>query len=166
MKKKEEIKEEKIEAKEVKNNNKKNNNTWVIVICIIAGLFTVFIPIILFISMMLVISFDESFDLEYDSDYHIVNNTAIFEDERAVIKDLNGSFNGENKYIVTGYIDNKDASFLELNVDLYDSNNYIIGQKNVILNLSKNKNYKFKIEYDDFDASEVVNFKVSKIICY
>ena len=25
---------------------------------------------------------------------------------------------------------------------------------------------KFKVEYDDFDASEVVNFKVSKIIYY
>ncbi len=165
MKKKEELKDEKIEIREeVK--PKKKNNTVIIIICVVLGILFIFAPfILLIIGIVLTEEFHSDFDYEYNSEYRIVNNRVIFEDERAVIKDLNGYYNGDGKYIVTGYIDNKDARNLFLYVDLYDSNNYIIGQKSIDLNLHKNKNYKFKIVYDEYDASEVVNFKISKLIC-
>ena len=143
---------------------KKSNKALIIVLCIIFGGVYLFLPLLIFFGVIFVSdTFDSNY--RYESEYKVVDDTVIFEDERAVIKELNGTLYNDDKYIVTGYIDNNNAMNLELVVDFYDSNNYILGQRTIILELNKNKKYKFNAVYDEFNANEVANFKISRIVC-
>jgi len=155
MKKKEEVKVE----------NKKNN-TVVIAICIALAILFIIVPIFIFsFAMVGIIAMDG--DLGFGStEYKIINKVVVFEDNVANLSDLSGDYNEDTKtYLITGYLKNRDASILELEIDFYDNNNYIIGHKLETFDLTKNKNYKIKIAYDDFDASEVYNFKVRRVLC-
>ena len=67
MKKKEELKDEKIEIREeVK--PKKKNNTVIIIICVVLGILFIFAPfILLIIGIVLAEEFHSDFDYEYNS---------------------------------------------------------------------------------------------------
>ena len=159
------MKKKDIDNKEINNNQKKKSNKTVLIVCIVVGiLFFAFVYFMSFFVIFGALALDEN--LDNSTKYEVVNNEVTFEDGRAVIRDLSGSYNEDTKtYLITGYVNNKNASVLEIDIDYYDNNNYIIAKKTEYIDMHPDKNYKIKVVYDDFDSNEIYNFKVSRIYC-
>lgn len=136
--------------------------TPIIVVSIVAALI---MYLVTFIFMLLIVTFDSKYQKE--ADYNVINNTIYIKNNIAAIENVDGLYKEEkNEYVVSGYLKNNNAKYIEISVDFYDINEYIIAQKTISLDLKEGNKYKFKIVYDEIDANEISSYKINKIKCY
>ncbi len=100
--------------------------------------------------------------------YEEKDNQIIVNKDKVIINDITSYYNSETKeYIISGYINNSKKDYsISITFDVYDSNNYIIGQAYANLDMKKGNSYKFKAVYFEDDAKEVVRYKLNDIELY
>ena len=154
----EEVKEEvKVEKTDTKKKRKYRN---IIIIIVAIVLLYCFLPSITIFTALF---------FGIDNTKFIENNNSIIVDNgKVTISNINEYYYNETKeYIVYGYISNVKKDYtIDIEYNLYDSNNYVIGTAFCNLEMKKGENYKFKAIYYDNDASEVVNYKLKDINLY
>lgn len=135
-------------------NKKKNGKLPKWAIFIIVGLsLLVYLPMILIIILTIYLTPTETSDL----------NTEL------IIKDtVQGYYNEKtNTYSITGYAQNtsnEDIDDIEIEYNLYDKNNNVIGTATAYLNeLDENKTWHFTAEYTGINANNITHFEESLI---
>ncbi len=100
--------------------------------------------------------------------YEEKDNQIIVNKDKVIINDITSYYNSETEeYIISGYINNSKKDYsISITFDVYDANNYIIGQAYANLDMKKGNSYKFKAVYFEDDAKEVVRYKLSDIELY
>ncbi len=100
--------------------------------------------------------------------YEEKGNQIIVNKDQIIIDNISSYYNSDTKeYIISGYINNSKKDYsISITFDVYDENNYIIGQAFANLEMKKGNNYKFKAFYLDDDANEVIKYKLNDIELY
>ena len=102
------------------------------------------------------------------TEYEEKDNQIIVNKNQIIINDISSYYsNDTEEYIISGYIDNSKKDYsISITFDVYDENNYIIGQAYANLEMKKGSSYKFKAVYFGDDATEVVKYKLNDIELY
>ena len=109
-----------------------------------------------------------AFDIFDKTEYKEEGSNIIVEDGKVNITNLDAYYDSDREeYIISGYIDKVSKDYtIDLTFDLYDANDFIIGQAYTNLDMKKNESYKFKAIYYETDANEVVKYKINNINLY
>ncbi len=156
----EDIEDKEVEKKEIK--VKKSNKTRNIIIILVV-IFSLY-----FLLPSITILGTVFFDIFDNTKYIESNNSIIVDNGEIILKDIKGYYDTNTKeYIVYGYIDNVNKNYtIDIEYNVYDSNNFVIGTAYTSIDMKKGESYKFKAIYYEADASEVVNYKIKDINLY
>lgn len=100
-----------------------------------------------------------------------VGSTYEISKGKYVIENLDSKYDEEKEiYYIFGDLKNttdKDVNNVDVTFLVYDKDDNILGQVSGYLDiLSKKKTWKFKIQYDDVDASEVDHYTLTNVYLY
>ena len=138
---------------------KKSNVGWIVALCVGLGLLYYIGPILIFAGLIL----GEIKD--YSEDFTIIDNTVFIDEDDAIITDLKGLYDENNSsYVIEGFVKNKELTDIDVRFELYDENGTVIGESYAYINnLKRNKTYKLKAYYNEYDANSVANYKIVSI---
>ena len=159
MAKKVDVKPEETKEELAQPVKKKSNVGWIVALCI--GLSVLFYigPALIFTGLIL----GEIKD--YSEDFTIIDNTVFIDEDDAIITNLKSFYDENNSsYVIEGYVKNKELTDIDVRFELYDENGTVIGESYAYINnLKRNKTYKLKAYYSEYDANSVVNYKIVSI---
>ena len=126
------------------------------------------IAILIYMIPFIAIMGEVTYSILNQTKYEEKDNQIIVNKDKVIINDISSYYNSETKeYIISGYINNSKKDYsISITFDVYDSNNYIIGQAYATLDMKKGNSYKFKAVYFEDDAKEVVRYKLNDIELY
>lgn len=138
---------------------KKSKVGWIVALCVGLGLLYYIGPALLFTGLIL----GELGD--YSEEFTVVGNTVIIDEDDAIITDLRGIYDeNTSSYVIEGFVKNKELTDIDVRFELYDENGVVIGETYAYINnLEKNKTYKLKAYYSEYDANSVVSYKLLSI---
>ena len=102
---------------------------------------------------------------DYSEDFTIIDNTVFIDEDDAIITNLKGFYDENNSsYVIEGYVKNKELTDIDVRFELYDENGTVIGESYAYINnLKRNKTYKLKAYYSEYDANSIANYKIVSI---
>lgn len=142
-------------------NNKSKTNKVLFIILIVVAILIYMVPTIFIAGRVVYSIFDKT-------EFKEEGNNIVVENGKVNLTNIDSYYDTDNKeYIIYGYINNTDKDYtIDLTFDVYDANNYIIGQAFANLDMEKNEKYKFKAIYYESDAQEIVSYKLNSINLY
>lgn len=141
--------------------NKSKSKKVLFIILIVVAILIYMVPTIFIVGNVVYSIFDKT-------EFKEEGNNIIVENGKVNLTNIDSYYDVDNKeYVIYGYINNNDKDYtIDLTFDVYDSNNYIIGQAFANLDMEKNEKYKFKAVYYESDAQEIVSYKLNSINLY
>ena len=141
--------------------NKSKSKKVLFIILIVVAVLIYMIPTIFIVGNVVYSIFDKT-------EFKEEGNNIIVENGKVNLINISSYYDTDtNEYIIYGYINNTDKDYtIDLTFDVYDANNFIIGQAFANLEMEKNEKYKFKAVYYESDAQEIVSYKINNINLY
>lgn len=100
------------------------------------------------------------------------NGSISIDDGKLTIqKDVKGYYDEETKtFYILGILTNNSSNnydYISIEYHVYDKEGNVLGNAYANINrLKKGKSWRFKVTYEDIDASEVKTFKISNVETY